>query len=72
MRAAASHKDWNAGGLFPPVDTDPKTQKPTDCVVLMQLTTKGFVYAKDVTKPNMSVYNCDSRNNVAVHSYQTS
>ena len=65
---ASAHKSWDAGGLFAPVDTNPKTHRPTDCVVIMRLTKTGFVYDKNVTQPNKGVYNCDPRNLVTVKS----
>ena len=35
----------------------------------MRLTKTGWVYDKDVTKPNKGVYNCDDKNLTAVKSY---
>ena len=58
LQKAGSRPDYDAGGLFAPVDTNPKTHQPTDCVIIMRLTKDGWVYDKDVTKPNKSVYNC--------------
>jgi ABC-type branched-subunit amino acid transport system substrate-binding protein len=70
LQKAAAHSDWDAGGLFPPVSTNPSTQKPTDCVILMQLTAKGFVYDSKLNQSNNGVYNCDPRNNVPVKNFQ--
>ncbi len=71
LQKAAAHPAWDAGGLFAPVDTNPKTHQPTDCVVIMRLTKTGFVYDKKVTNPNKSVYNCDLRNLITTKSYET-
>jgi ABC-type branched-subunit amino acid transport system substrate-binding protein len=68
LEKAAAHTAWDAGGLFAPVDTNPKTHKPTNCVVIMRLTKTGFVYDKQVTQPNHGIYNCDPRNLVTVKS----
>jgi ABC-type branched-subunit amino acid transport system substrate-binding protein len=70
LQKAAAHSDWDAGGLFPPVDTNPSTQKPTNCVLLMRLTATGFVYDAKLNQANQGVYNCDPRNNVPVKNYQ--
>lgn len=72
LQKAAAHPSWDDGGLFAPTDTNPKTHRPTDCVVIMRLTTTGFVYDKKVTNPNKGVYNCDPRNLIQVKSYITS
>jgi ABC-type branched-subunit amino acid transport system substrate-binding protein len=69
---AAQHPAWTAGGLYAPVNTDPKVQVPTNCVVIMRLTKTGFVYDQKVTDPNNGVYNCGSNNIVNVKSFQTS
>jgi ABC-type branched-subunit amino acid transport system substrate-binding protein len=69
LQKAASHPAYDAGGLFAPVDTNPKTHQFSDCEVIMRLTKTGFVYDKEVTQPNKSVYNCDPRNLTAVKSY---
>ncbi len=62
LQKAATEKEWTAGGLFPPRDTDPKNPKQTTCYVIMDVTPDGFVYDKDVTRPNNSIYNCDPKN----------
>jgi hypothetical protein len=68
LKNAAAHKAWDAGGLFAPVDTNPATHQPTDCVVIMRLTKTGFVYDQKVTNPNKDIYNCDPRNLISVKS----
>ena len=35
----------------------------------MKLTANGWVFDKDVTKPNKGVFNCDPNNLMAVKSY---
>jgi hypothetical protein len=72
LKNAGSHKAWDAGGLFAPVDTNPAVHQPTDCTILMRLTKEGWVYDKKVTNPNQSVYNCDPKNLITVKSYSGS
>jgi ABC-type branched-subunit amino acid transport system substrate-binding protein len=69
LQKAASHPDYDAGGLFAPVDTNPTTHKPTDCTLLVRLTTDGWVYDRKVTNPNKGVYNCDPKNLITTKSY---
>ena len=72
LQKAAAHPAWTAGGLFAPVDTNPKTHQPSDCILLVRLTKAGFVYDKKVTDPNNGVYNCGPDNLIATKSYETS
>ena len=65
---AGSETAWTAGGLFPPRDTNPANPLQPTCYVLMKVTPNGFVYDKDVTKPNNGVYNCDPANVVKLKS----
>ncbi len=69
LSKAGSIPDYSAGGLFGPVNTDPKAGDFSNCEVVMRLTKTGWVYDKDVTKPNKGVYNCDDKNLTAVKSY---
>ena len=69
LQKAGSLPAYDAGGLFAPVDTNPKTHQPTNCVIMMRLTKTGFVYDKAVTKPNNGVYNCGSNNLITTKSY---
>jgi ABC-type branched-subunit amino acid transport system substrate-binding protein len=69
LQKAGSIQDWTAGDWFGPTDTDPTKHDYTDCTVIMKLTTDGWVYDKDVTKPNKGVLNCSPDNLVAVKSY---
>lgn len=71
LQKAGSHKDWTAGGLFPPVNTDPALKDYSDCTVIMRLTGNGWVVDRDVTQPNNGVYNCDPKNLTKVKSYET-
>ncbi len=68
-KAAAQHH-WDAGGLFAPVDVDPRSFTPSDCVVVMRLTTSGWVYDEKVTAPNNGAYNCGPDNLATVKSYE--
>ncbi|HEX4395799.1 MAG TPA: ABC transporter substrate-binding protein [Mycobacterium sp.] len=73
LQKASQHPEWTAGGLYPPVNTDPSVQTPTNCIVIMRLTKDGFVFDKKVTQPNtLGVYNCGADNIVTVKSFQTS
>jgi hypothetical protein len=69
LAKAGAHTDWTAGGLTPPVSTDPSTTTPTDCWLVIKLEATGWAYDKKVTQPNKGVYNCDPRNTVKVASY---
>jgi ABC-type branched-subunit amino acid transport system substrate-binding protein len=64
LQKAGSEKEWTAGGFFPARDTDPKNPLQPTCYVIMDVTPNGFVYDKDVTQPNNSVYNCDPKNRI--------
>ncbi len=71
LTRAGAEKAWTAGGFFPPRDTDSSNPLQPTCYALMRVTTNGFVYDADVTKPNDGVYNCDPKNVVALtHTYQ--
>ena len=71
LKNASAHPQWDAGGLFAPVDTNPATLKFTDCTLLVRVTKTGFVYDKKVTQPNNGPYNCDAKNLITVKSYLT-
>ena len=64
LEKAGGEKTWTAGGFFPARNTDPKNPLQPTCYVMMDVTANGFVYDKDVTQPNQSVYNCDPKNSV--------
>jgi Periplasmic binding protein len=68
LQKAGAHTDWTGGGLTPPVSTAPDA-KPSNCWLLIRLTTTGWVYDKKVTDPDNGVYNCDPKNTVKVQSY---
>ena len=42
---------------------------PSNCWLLIRLTTTGWVYDKKVTDPDNGVYNCDPKNTITVQSY---
>ncbi|HEX4018572.1 MAG TPA: ABC transporter substrate-binding protein [Frankiaceae bacterium] len=69
LQKAGAHPNWDAGGLFAPVNTSPSVKVPSSCVVMMRLTTDGFVYDQKVTNPNNGVYNCGPQNLATVKSY---
>ena len=62
LQKAGSEKAWTAGGFFPARNTDPKNPLQPTCYVIMDVTPKGFVYDKAITRPNSSIYNCDPKN----------
>ena len=70
LAKAGAHKDWTGGGLYAPVNTDPKDPQVSKCWLLIKLTPNGWEYAKKETNPNQDVYNCDPKNVAAVKSYQ--
>ncbi|HXZ61911.1 MAG TPA: hypothetical protein VEG62_04145, partial [Acidimicrobiales bacterium] len=45
---------------------------PGPCFALLQATTKGWVYAKSVTDPTQSIWNCNPKNTVQLTSQQLS
>lgn len=69
LQKAGSQTAWTAGDWFGPTDTTPGKHDYTDCVLLMKLTKDGWVYDKNVTKPNKGVFNCSPQNLMAVKSY---
>ncbi len=71
LQKAGSYSAWTAGGLYAPVATNPG-HAPTNCVLVMRLTTTGFVYDQKVTQPNNFPYNCGPDNLIATKSYDTS
>ena len=59
---AGAMKDWTAGGLRAPLDTQVGGGLLSTCFVLLKATPDGFVLDPDVTKPNHDVFNCDPAN----------
>lgn len=59
---AGAMKDWTAGGLRAPIDTQVGGGLLSTCFVLLKATPDGFVLDPDVTKPNQDVFNCDPAN----------
>jgi hypothetical protein len=71
LQKAGSQTAWTAGGLFPPVNTSPSAHDYSSCISMIKLTPSGWVFAKDVTKPNNGPWNCKPENLMAVKSYET-
>jgi ABC-type branched-subunit amino acid transport system substrate-binding protein len=69
LQKAGNHDDWTAGGLYPVHSTKPGSPL-SKCVILVQLTPNGFVYAKDATAPDNGPYNCNGDNVKSVKTYQ--
>ena len=63
---AGAETDWTAGGLYAPVNTDPKAKRPSECITMLKVTPEGFSYDKEMTQPNDRVFNCDPANVVRV------
>lgn len=62
---AKAQKTYDAGGLRAPVDvSDPLAISP--CELIQKVTADGFVYDRDLTRPNRGVFNCDPANVVRV------
>jgi ABC-type branched-subunit amino acid transport system substrate-binding protein len=69
LQNAGNHPHWDGGGMFGPVNTDPKLRDYTDCTLIVKLTTSGWKYDKDITKPNNGVFNCSPDNLMTVKAY---
>ncbi len=69
LQKAGAHTDWTGAGLTPPVSTSPSNNKPSNCWLVIRLTTNGWVYDKKVTAPDNGLYNCDPKNTVTVQSF---
>ena len=59
---ASSQKGWTAGGLTAPVNPSNATGDTSQCFLMTKATSKGWVLATDVYKPNQGVFNCDPAN----------
>jgi hypothetical protein len=70
LQKAGSEPAWTAGGLTPPVSTSPDATTISDCVLMVRLTTSGWVYDKTVTRPNTGMFNCDPANVATVRANQ--
>ena len=69
LQKAGAHTDWTGAGLTPPVSTSPTNSKPSNCWLVIRLTTNGWVYDKKITAPDSGLYNCDAKNTVTVPSF---
>jgi hypothetical protein len=70
---AASEKNWTAGGIEAPqakLALSNENPVPGPCFALLQVTPKGFVYAKSITRPTQSIWNCDPKNVLKLTSQQ--
>jgi hypothetical protein len=68
LSKAGAHSDWTGGGLTPPVSTAPNA-KPSNCWLVIRLTTTGWVYDKKITDPDNGAYNCDPKNTAIVKTF---
>ncbi len=67
LNNAAATKNWTAGGIEAPQATlamGNHNPVPGPCFALLQATTHGWVYAKSVTQPTQSIWNCNPKNTV--------
>jgi len=71
LQKAGQYSGWTAGGLYAPTTTIPGKQHLSDCVLVMRLTTSGWVYDKTVTDPNTGPYYCDPKNVATTNSFGT-
>ena len=66
---AAATKNWSAGGIEAPqaqLAMGNENPVPGPCFALLQATTHGWVYAKSVTHPTQSIWNCNPKNLVTL------
>jgi hypothetical protein len=62
---AAATKNWDAGGIQAPIaglTLSNENPQPSPCFAMLQLTAKGIVYDKAITKPTQSIWNCNPKN----------
>lgn len=61
---AATVEEWTGGGMHAP--TSPGSGEGPECALIMEATPDGFVYAEELTQPNMGLFNCDPDNATTV------
>jgi len=62
---AAATNNWDAGGIQAPIASltlSNENPQPSPCYAMLQLTAKGIVYDKAITKPTQSIWNCNPNN----------
>ena len=67
LNNAAATKNWSAGGIEAPqpqLTMGNENPVPGPCFALLQATAHGWVYAKSVTQPTQSIWNCNPKNTV--------
>jgi hypothetical protein len=65
LKNAATQKNWSAGGIEAPVaqlTMSNENPVPGPCFAVLEATPKGFVYAKSITQPTQSIWNCNPKN----------
>ncbi len=73
LNNAAATKNWTAGGIEAPQATltmGNENPVPGPCFALLQATAHGWVYAKSVTQPTQSIWNCNPKNTVTLTGQQ--
>jgi hypothetical protein len=62
LAKAGNNPNWDGGGMFAKVDTDPAKLSPSTCFLLVRVDKQGFAYDRSATRPNSGYFNCDPRN----------
>jgi ABC-type branched-subunit amino acid transport system substrate-binding protein len=73
LNHAAATKNWDAGGIQAPIASltlSNENPQPSPCFAMLQLTAKGIIYDKAITKPTQSIWNCNPKNVVQLTSAQ--
>ena len=63
---AGQESAWTAGGLYSPRDIRPGHAETSRCFLLLKVSSEGFAYDEEATKPNEGIYNCDEDNVVTL------
>jgi hypothetical protein len=51
---------WTGGGLHG--ETNPSSNAPTSCFLILKASASGFEYDQAATAPNKGMFNCDPSN----------
>jgi hypothetical protein len=65
LNKAAATKNWDAGGIQAPIASltlSNENPQPSPCFAMLELTAKGIIYDKAITKPTQSIWNCNPKN----------
>jgi hypothetical protein len=70
---AAGTTNWHAGGIQAPIarlTLSNENPQPSPCFAMLRLGTKGIVYDKAITRPTLSIWNCNPKNVVQLTAQQ--